>query len=181
MKNQKLNKYGFVLAALLFVGASTAQAQRFQERERPDRPQQELKQGQRPDMDKGERGQKGPQIPNLTEEQQEQLKAFKLDMDKAALPLKNQVGEKEARLKTLTTAASYDAKAVSKVIEEIGDLKTDLMKLKVGQAQKVKSILTEEQLVAFNNQLAQGPRQGMGKGKGQGQKGGPRPGQGRGR
>jgi Spy/CpxP family protein refolding chaperone len=90
-------------------------------------------------------------IPNLTEAQQEQLKGFHIAAEKSALPLKNQVAEKEARLKTLTTSESYDAKAVDKVIDEIGKLRTDLFKLKVSTEQKVKSILTEEQLVFVNN------------------------------
>lgn len=179
MKTQKLKKYGLIIVAILFTSASAVQAQRFEQGERPERPRQEMKQGQGPEKGIDQRGPKGPQIPNLTEEQKEQLHTFKLEMDKSALPLKNQVAEKEARLKTLTTASSYDSRAVNKVIEEIGDLKTDLMKLHVGQTEKVKSILTEEQVIAFNNQLANGPKKGQQ--KGQGQKGGPRPGQGRGR
>lgn len=179
MKTQNLKKYGLIIVAILFTSASFAQAQRFEQGERPERPRQEMKQGQKPQGGMEERGPKGPQIPNLTEEQKEQLQSFRLEMDKNALPLKNQVAEKEARLNTLTTASSYDAKAVNKVIEDIGDLKTDLMKLQVGQAEKVKSILTEEQLVAYNKQLAKGPKKGPQ--KGQGQKGGPRRGQGRGR
>ena len=179
MKTQNLKKYGFIIVAILFTSASAAQAQRFEQGERPNRPKMEMKQGQKPQAGMEERGPKRPQIPNLTEEQKEQLHSFKLEMDKNALPLKNQVAEKEARLNTLTTADSYDAKAVNKVIEDIGDLKTDLMKLQVGQTEKVKSILTEEQLVAFNSQLAKGPKKGPQMGKGQ--KGGPRPGQGRGR
>lgn len=179
MKTQKLKKYGLIIVAVLFTSASAVQAQRFEEGERPERPRKEMKQGQKPQQEMANRGPRGPQIPNLSEEQKEQLHGFKLEMDKSALPLKNQVAEKEARLNTLKTAESYDAKAVNKVIEEIGDLKTDLMKLHVAQTEKIKNILTDEQVVAFNNQLAKGPKQGHG--KGQGPKGGPRPGQGRGR
>ncbi|MFY0593992.1 Spy/CpxP family protein refolding chaperone [Roseivirga sp.] len=165
MKTQNLKKYGFALATLVFLGTS-AQAQRFQGNERPDRPQQEMKQGQKLAMGK-QHGPQGPKIPNLTEEQKEQLHSFRLESEKASLPIKNQVAEKEARLKTLVTSESYNEKAVNKVIEEIGDLKTGLMKLKVAEGQKVKNILNEEQLVAFNNQIAQGLKQRMGKGPGQ--------------
>lgn len=179
MKTQKLKKYGLIIVAIIFTSASAVQAQRFEEGERPERPRKEMKQGQRPEQEMDNRGPRGPQIPNLTDEQKEQLHALKLDMDQSTLPIKNQVAEKEARLNTLTTASSYDAKAVDKVIEDIGDLKTDLMKLHIGQTEKVKRILTEEQLIAFNNQLANGPKKGPQ--RGQGQKGGPRSGQGRGR
>ena len=111
-----------------------------------------------------ERGPRGPHIPNLTEEQREQLHGFRVEMAKEVLPLENQIGEKEAQLKTLTTSEDYNASAVNNLIEEIGDVKTELEKLKVGQIQKIKSILTEDQLVAFNKQIADGPRHGPKKG-----------------
>lgn len=179
MKTQKLKKYGLIIVAIIFTSASAVQAQRFEEGERPDRPKMEFKKRQKSQKHMDQRGPRGPQIPNLTEEQKEELHSLKLEMGQNALPLKNQVAEKEARLNTLTTASSYDAKAVDKVIEDIGDLKTGLMKLHIGQTEKIKRILTEEQVIAFNNQLANGPKKGPQRGKGQ--KGGPRAGQGRGR
>ncbi|OEK05749.1 Spy/CpxP family protein refolding chaperone [Roseivirga misakiensis] len=177
MKTQKLKRYGFALATLLFLG-TTAQAQRFQSNDRPEHPPQEMVKGQKPGKGQ-EQGHKGPKIPNLTEEQKEQLHSFRLESEKTSLPIRNEVAEKEARLKTLVTAESYNEKAVNKVIEEISELKTSLMKLKVAEGQKVKSILTEEQLVIFNNQIAEGPKQG--KGKDAGQKGGARRGPNHGR
>lgn len=159
MKNKNLKRYSIILLVMVFVGSSALQAQQFQRGERPQPPQQEMQMAKK-------RGHKGPRIPNLSEEQKEQLKAFKVELEKNALPLKNQLGEKEARLKTLTTSESYDETAVNSVIEEIGDIKTEMMKLKVAQGEKIKSILTEEQLVAFNNQIAKGPKKNMRRGLG---------------
>ena len=90
------------------------------------------------------------------------MKTIHLKSEKAALPLKNQVNEKEARLRTLTTSTDFDAKAVNKVIDEIGILKSDLMKMKIASTQEIKLILTEEQLLFFDKQIGQnrGPKQG---------------------
>lgn len=150
---------------ICFVGASSLQAQQFKRGERPQG-QQEQRGPQAREMNK--KGPRGPHIPNLTEEQKEQMKAFKIEFEKAALPLRSQIGEKEARLHTLVTAESYDERATNKVIEEIGDLKTDLMKLEIGQKQKVKSILTDEQVLALNHQSIRGPKGGAKRGPGNG-------------
>lgn len=170
MKKENLKKYGLVVLVMCFIGASNLQAQQFKRGERPQ-PKQEQQRGQQ-GQEMNEKGPRGPHIPNLTEEQKEQMHSFKLELDKAALPIQNQVGEKEARLKTLATADSYNEKAVNNVIEEIGALKTELMKLKLANGQKIKSILTDEQVVAFNKQLTQGPKHEKG---GKPQRG-PRPG-----
>ena len=111
-------------------------------------------------MEKGERGPgkaEHPPIPDMTEEQQEQMKAIRLEVEKAALPLHNQIGEKEARLKTLVSAADYDERAVNKVLDEIGTLKTSVRKLEVASLQKVKEVLTEDQLLIFYKHLDKQP------------------------
>ena len=161
MKTQR-SKWSGILAAALLLTSVNVIAQNRSDREGPRPPRKEMAKGGEHEM--AERGPKRPMIPNLTEAQQEQLKGFQVAAEKSALPLKNQVAEKEARLKTLTTSESYDAKAVDKVIDEIGKLRTDLFKLKVSTEQKVKSILTEEQLVFFNNHAPEKGHHGM-KGK----------------
>ena len=158
MKSQKKKFASILVAALLMIVGSNLQAQNDGPPQRQERGKQAMHQrgtqGQR-----GEQGPKGPRIPNLSEEQESQLKTIHLKSEKEALPIKNQVGEKEARLKTLTTASNFDAKAVNNIIDEIGTLKSDLMKLKIGTNQEVKSILTEEQLIFFNKQM--GERRGQ--------------------
>ncbi len=117
-------------------------------------------------MEKGEKKPEGPRIPGLTKEQGEQMKAIRLEVEKAALPIRNQIGEKEARLKTLVTAEQYDARSVNRVLDEIGDLKTEVRKLEVASLQKAKEVLTDEQMLFLYKNLDKGP----------GQKGGPKKG-----
>uniref|UniRef100_UPI00404872FA Spy/CpxP family protein refolding chaperone n=2 Tax=Roseivirga sp. TaxID=1964215 RepID=UPI00404872FA len=145
MKTQRSKWLGILAAALLLTNVNI-NAQDNDDRERPRAPRKEMAQG-----GVHEPGEKGPKIPDLTEEQKEQLRGFHVAAEKTALPIKNKLSENEARLKTLTTSEGYDAKAVDKVIDEIGKLKTDLLKLRVSTDQKIRGILTEEQLVFFNN------------------------------
>lgn len=109
------------------------------------------------EMKERKREERGPRIPDLTEEQEEHLKSLKVNHSKEMLPLENEMKEKEARLHTLTTADEFNSSEVGRVIESIGDLKTELMKLRVSHMQEVKEILTEEQVVFLNNQIAKRP------------------------
>jgi len=145
MKTQRSKWLGILAMALLLTSVNI-NAQNNDDRERPRAPRKEMARA-----GAHEPGEKGAKIPNLTEEQKEQLKGFHVAAEKTALPIKNQITENEAKLKTLTTSESYDAKAVDKVIDEIGKLKTDLFKLRVSTDQKIRGILTEDQLVFFNN------------------------------
>ena len=152
MKSQKSKWLGTLAIAILLTSSLNVSAQGFRRNQKPpsDHPM-EMGKEQKPER-------RGPQIPNLTEAQESQLKEFHLQEMKKAQPIENLVAEKEARLNTLTTAEKYDEKAVNKVIEEIGDLKTDLAKLKVASKHQITSILTEEQLLAFNKNQPKKPQ-----------------------
>ncbi|GAB5522728.1 MAG: hypothetical protein Roseis2KO_06000 [Roseivirga sp.] len=118
-------------------------------------------------MEKGEHDQKKPvhpPIPDMTEEQKEQMKAIHIEIEKSALPIKNQVGEKEARLRTLVTAANYDERAVNKVLDEMGELTADLRKIEIAGLQKAKEVLTDEQMLFLYKNLDKrhGPKEGKG-------------------
>lgn len=167
MKNQKSRKLSYTLIVAMLFASITLSAQQMRrgggENQRPQFEQQER--GQRGMRAMDERGPKGPRIPNLTEEQKEQLHGFGLEMEKEALPLHNAIGEKEAQLKTLSTSNNYNSSKVESLIEEIGEVKIELEKLKAGQIPKIKSILTDEQLAAFNKEIAQGQKRGPKKGQ----------------
>ena len=90
-------------------------------------------------------------IPGLSEEQQEQIKTLRTEHMKAVQPLRNQLGEKKARLRTLTTADKVNMTEVNKVIDEIGMLQTKMMKLKVQHQQSIRGLLTDEQRVFFDS------------------------------
>ncbi len=128
----------------MFSVASLSFAQ-SQDRERGPRGHQ---------IDQEKKEMRGPKIPDLTEDQKEQLKELKVKHSKESLPLHNQVREQEARLTTLTTAEKINSSEVGRVIENIGDLRTELMKLRVSHMEEVKQILTEEQVVFLNNQIS---------------------------
>ena len=154
MKN--LKSKATILMAALMITAMSVQAQQ--------RGPGHGKEGDRTEMrERGERGKPGlPPIPGLTEEQKEQMKAIHLEVEKASLPVRNEIGEKEARLRTLITADSYDEKAINKLLEEVGDLKTDMEKIKVASIQKVKNVLNEEQLLVFYKHMDKKPGKGKG-------------------
>ncbi|WP_167604651.1 Spy/CpxP family protein refolding chaperone [Maribellus sediminis] len=90
----------------------------------------------------------------FTEEQQEQMKALRLETAKQIKPLKNQLNELEARQQTLTTAEKADMDAIYQNIDKISELKADIQKIMAKQHQEVRSMLTEEQLIKFDAQKA---------------------------
>ncbi|OFX44174.1 MAG: hypothetical protein A2046_08105 [Bacteroidetes bacterium GWA2_30_7] len=89
-------------------------------------------------------------IPNLTEEQTKKIESLKTPHLKQMLPIKNQLGEKKAQLNTLSTAEKADMVAINKKIDEIGDLKTQMMKNREAHKQEIRKILTEEQRLIFD-------------------------------
>ena len=84
-------------------------------------------------------------IPNLTEKQKEQLKSARIKLQRETLPFKNALREKKARLQTLTSTEGSTEKEINKVIDEIGVLKTKIMKARVANHINTKKFLTEEQ------------------------------------
>ena len=107
-------------------------------------------------------------IPDLTDDQKEKIRGLRTETQKQVLPLKNEIGEKEARLKTLTTAEQADMKSINQVIEEIGDLKIEIAKLKAATHQKVRAELTEDQRLFLDTHMGkrhmrQGKRMHRGK------------------
>ncbi len=97
-------------------------------------------------------------IPGLSEEQQEQIKALRTEHMKMVQPLHNQLGEKKARLRTLTTVDKVNMAEINRVIDDIGKLQTQLMKLKEQHRQGIRKMLNDEQRVMFDSH--QGPHDG---------------------
>ena len=87
----------------------------------------------------------------FTEEQQEAIKNIRLETAKKLKPLQNKLSELEAHQKTLTTADKADMNAIYKNIEEIGGVKTEIAKVQAKERQDVRNLLTEEQLLSFDN------------------------------
>ncbi len=108
-------------------------------------------------------------IPNLTEKQQEDIKALQTGHLKSMMTLHNQLSEKEAKYKSLSTAEKADLPAIHKIIEEMGAIKVNVMKEEASFKQSVRKLLDEEQKIffdmhAFNNQC-RGSHHGSGRGR----------------
>ena len=76
-----------------------------------------------------------PMIPDMTEEQKEQIEESRTEHLKVILPLKNQLMEKEARLHTLSTSEKVNMKEINDIIEDIGAIKTKMMKERAAHRQ----------------------------------------------
>lgn len=112
-----------------------------------------------PNPERGERFLE--RIPNISEEQKEQIKELKTDHMKEVLPLRNQVDEKEAHLKTLSTADKVDMAKINKTIEEIGNLKITIAKNRAAHKQKIRNVLNEDQRIVFDSMsMKRGPHKG---------------------
>ncbi|MGL1884927.1 MAG: periplasmic heavy metal sensor [Reichenbachiella sp.] len=97
----------------------------------------------------------------LTPEQADQMKANHMDMKKAAQPIQNQIGEKEARLRTLSTIAQPNAKDVEKVANEIADLRGKLFVMKTMTRLETRALLNEDQKIIFDTmKLREGQKDG---------------------
>ncbi len=141
----------FVAALLVFAGSAVAQM-----------PEKEGIPCNEPCMQEGQGGRMEhmKMIPDLSEKQMEQMKEMRVEHMKSMQPLHNQMAEKKARLRTLTTAEKVNMAEVNKMIDEIGSMQTKMMKLREQHRQEVRKMLTEEQRLFFDSH---GPMRGMGK------------------
>jgi len=104
---------------------------------------------------------------NLTEEQRTQIEDIHLNGQKGMIPLRNNIQEKNAQLRTLKMSEDYDSAAVNTLVEEIGELRTAMMAMRTGHQQQIREVLTEEQRIKFDTMQQmrgakqQGPRMNM--------------------
>ncbi|UII23104.1 Spy/CpxP family protein refolding chaperone [Fulvivirga ligni] len=142
MKN---SKFKVMLVALFMVGSSLAVFAQDGD-PRPERHERGKK-----EWSKKGNHQRGGFIPNLTEEQKTKMKDLRMAFQKETMPMKNDLNEKRAKLRTLTTVDSPDMKKVNKLIEDMGEVEVKLHKAKVAHQQEVRKQLTEEQRIAFDS------------------------------
>jgi len=88
--------------------------------------------------------------PQFTPEQQKQMTAFKLTLEKDMIQFDNQLNEKRTQLKTLQQVDKPDMKSIYSKIDEITALQNKKMKAAVTHQNNVRSILTEEQRIKFD-------------------------------
>lgn len=108
------------------------------------------------------RGEHMMMIPGLTEQQLEQMKSIRTGHMKEMQSIRNQMDEKKARLRTLSTADKVDMAEINKVIDEIGRMQTQMMKSREQHRQDVRKMLTDEQRIFFDSRQPmhhEGPHQ----------------------
>ncbi|OFX57772.1 MAG: hypothetical protein A2066_14470 [Bacteroidetes bacterium GWB2_41_8] len=87
---------------------------------------------------------------NLTDAQKEAFKQSMLAVQKQLQPIRNELGEAEARQKTLTTVEKPDLGAINKNIEKIGALKVEMAKIQAKHRLEMRAQLTDEQRLKFD-------------------------------
>ncbi len=92
---------------------------------------------------------------NLSDEQKTKIEDLKLEHQKKMLPLRNQLNEKMAKMKTLETAFPADMKAIDALIDEMSGVRTQMAKERAAMHQEVRKILTEEQRIKFDTRPGQ--------------------------
>ncbi len=137
--NKTVKKLAIVLLALTPVMVVFAFAQR-QGPGMNDRPRQ---------FNQGEMMMQG--IPDLTDEQKTKIKELRLGMMKDALPIRNQIAENRAKLKTLSTVDPVDMKGIEKLIDANAGLQARLKKKMAATHQKVRKLLTDDQRIIFDS------------------------------
>lgn len=102
---------------------------------------------------------------DLNEEQTKGIKEIRLSGQKEMLPYRNLLREKNARLRTLTTSDTYDQNAVDQIIDEISEIRAEMLSMRIAHRQQIREILTEEQRIKFDahqrNSVKRQPRFGM--------------------
>jgi Spy/CpxP family protein refolding chaperone len=129
MKIQKIRTAGILLVGLLVVTGLKAQPPRYERMAHFN-------------------------VPDLSEEQKDEINTIRMEHFQKIKPLRNKMAELKAKENTLMSEEEVDLKAVNKVIDEQTDLINKMRKLQAEQKVKIKSTLTEEQIMKFEQRRA---------------------------
>lgn len=141
MKTMRTKILSLVIIAVLAI-STTAMAQQPQKNEG--------KQYKKECMRKPHERHGGEMDRFFTAEQQEKVKAFRIEAAKNEKPLRNELNELKAHQQTLVTADKADMKAIYANIDKMTEVKADMQKIRAKEHQDIRSILTEEQLLKFD-------------------------------
>jgi Spy/CpxP family protein refolding chaperone len=154
MKNQNLITPMLVVALLIISSISYGQNRRFNNRDNePSNVNTYAEEGASQGYCSN--------IPNLTDEQQSALNKLRTNHLKKANLMRAQIQEKRAQLNTLRLSEKPDMDKINRTIDEVAELRADLMKEREAHLQAVKSQLNDDQKAWFDS------RPGRGKGFGQ--------------
>jgi Spy/CpxP family protein refolding chaperone len=138
MKNLKI-KYAFAFFLIVFGLSNIANAQHHKFGPHED------------GMAKKDHHERNMNIPDLSDEQKEKIKGMMVESRKKIQPIENELGEKGAKLHTLSTSESPERKALESLTKEIGSLQTEILLIRTLHKQDVRSILNEEQRLVFDS------------------------------
>ena len=102
---------------------------------------------------------------NLTNEQKEAFKKNMMATHKDIKPIRNEIGEATAHMKTLLSADKPDFAAIDKSIDKIGVLKIEMAKIALKSRLEMRNLLTEDQRMKAEGMKAKA-KQRMGQKKG---------------
>ncbi len=88
---------------------------------------------------------------DLSEEQKEQIKGIMLEGKKEAIPVQNELREKRARMRTLSSGDTYDTEALKEVADEMAQLHASLKKIHIEKKGDIRALLTDDQKVIFDS------------------------------
>lgn len=157
-------KRSFTLLAALVIFTTMSFAQGQQKQRMGGRQKMMEARAEKPN-----RGERFAQILELTDDQKTKVEAIHFESMKSMKSVKNLIGEKQARLKSLSTVENPDNKAVIKIASEIGDLKSEMFVSQVQTKQQVRALLDEKQKMKFDqigNRVREGGRKGRESGHG---------------
>lgn len=144
---------------LLFVSSITVQAQKNNQQDR----RAEMKQRSEQRMGPQGRQQQGPEVMlkklNLNNDQEEEIRGIMLEGKKESLPLKNQLREMKARLRTLSSGDTYDVTATNKVVDGMSELQASMKKMHIAKKREIRALLDDDQKVMFDSMPDRGERQ----------------------
>ncbi|HET8864992.1 MAG TPA: Spy/CpxP family protein refolding chaperone [Gracilimonas sp.] len=149
MKNNIKVSVLTVLLIGLTVDVSAQQVNRMQDKAKGDQQGQMMNRADR----QGQNHRHMMTQLNLTNEQKEKIGEIRLNGQKGMIPLRNNMQEKNAQLRTLKMSYDYDEAAVNALIEEIGELRTAMMTMRTARQQEVREVLDEGQRIKFDTMI----------------------------
>ena len=88
-------------------------------------------------------------IPDLTEDQLLTIQKLRLEHQKEMLPITSKLQSKRLELRTMMLEES-DQININKKIDEIGEIRNDLMKKRMTHRVKIRNLLTDKQKLHFD-------------------------------
>lgn len=135
---------------LLLVGSITVQAQRNERPQKKAQMKERIERRMGPEARQQRVQQAMLRYLDLSDEQHEEIKGIMLEGKKESIPLENQLREKRARLRTLSSGDTYDVNALNTVVDEMSGLQASIRKIHIAKKGEIRALLNDDQKVKFD-------------------------------